>query len=211
MSVRIDIVATDAIPEYLNAVSLDIFRMWREFALGQRALGRTLMHPTGKYASSISMHRYGTRVTTVREGREFAVRQISHIAIIASSPDENIEKQINSIEYGHEMIDMLDYLDPNTRYPMHRSGMTPPIVSGGEQAFPRSAQGRGRVRQMWAQTRHLQSTGSARTPADKSQRGDSNTSGTGPAWTIPAMPAYEPAHILAELFAQSKGLEITVS
>lgn len=207
---RIDVVATDLIPEYLNAVSVDIFRLWRQFALGQTHLGgRSIAYPSGRYAASISMHRYGTRVTTVRSGREYHTRQISHIAIIA---DERLAPEAHLLEYGHKPIDMLEHLDPGRRYPMHRSGgYVPTHVRAGARNFPTSASGRARIRSMWSEIRQLRSTGSARTPDDPSERGDMNTSRTGPAWTIPAMPAYEPAHLLAELFASAKGLSITVS
>lgn len=206
---RIDIVSTDAVPEYLNNVSLDIFRMWREFALGHRHLnGRSIMHPTGRYAASISLHRYGSRVRTVRRGKEMFTRMVSHIAIIA---DERIAPEAAILESGHVGIDMLDHLRPGRLYPMHRGGAVPGSVSSIESGFPRASPGRRRVVQMWSQSRELSRTGEARTPRDKSHRKPSNTSGTGPAWWIPPMPKYEPAHLLAELYANAQGLDITVS
>lgn len=206
---QIEIISTDAVPEYLNAVSVEIFRLWREFALGSRHLGgRKLLYPTGRYASSISMVRRGSRVTTVRQGREFHTRMITSIAIVAN---EQAAPEAAILETGHKGIDMLQHLAPDTYYPMHRSGPVPASVRQGAASFPRDPSQRRRVRQIWSQIRETRATGRAKTPLDPSMRGPMNTSHTGPAWYIPPMPMYEPAHILAELYANAKGLDITVS
>lgn len=203
---KIDIVATDADPEYINSIGLEIFRLWREFASGQRHLGgRKIENPTGRYAASISIRRYGTRVG-IRTPGHIPTRVITRIAVIA---DATMAPEAVFLERGHRPIDMLNYLDLGKIYPMHRQGPTPQFVSGG--MLPHGAYGRRRVRQMWAQTRGGRASGYARTPASLANRGATNTSGTGPAWTIPAMPAYSPAQHLAELFANAKGVELTVT
>jgi hypothetical protein len=205
---RIDIISTDAMPEYLNTIGLEIFRLWRQFALGHIHLGgRSIAHPTGRYAAAISFRRYGSRIG-VRQPGQIPRRTINHIAIIA---DEDLAPEAAILETGHRGIDMLQHLQPGRFYPIHREAPTPGIVAGHYDAFPSSPYGRRRVRQMWSQTRQVGFRGFARTPSNPANRGAMNTSHTGPAWYVPPMPAYSPAQHLAELFANAKGVELTVT
>jgi hypothetical protein len=201
----IDIVATDQSPEYLNTVALEIFNKWVSFARGRSSLGgRTLLHPTGRYAASISIRRYGTR-HGVRSSGAIPTRTISHVAIIA---DEKLAPEAAILETGHRPIDMLQHLSPGRSYPIHRDSPLPGVAAGAE--FPTTPYGRSRVRKMWTVQRELGARGFARTPGLGSPRGASNTSGTGRAWTIPAMPSYSPAQILTDLINNQYDLRATV-
>lgn len=198
---QIDIISTDGNPTYLNQVSLEIFRMWQEFARGTRQLGgKRLMHPTGKYAAALSMRRYGSRVGA-RAAGQIPRRVLSHVAIIAN---EDVAPEAAILETGHRGIDMLQHLEPGQLYPIHREAPDSGFM-------PQYSMSRSGIRSLYSETRELQMAGYARTPGEGERRGPRNTSGTGPAWYIPPMPMYQPAHILADLFAAAKGLEITVS
>jgi hypothetical protein len=203
---KIDIIGTDVDPNYLNQVGLEIFHKWIDFARGRTALGgKTILYPTGRYAASITMRRYGTR-RGARVPGDIPTRTVTHIAIIA---DEKLAPEAAILETGHAQIDMLQHLAPGRAYPIHRNAPTPAgIVSGPD--FPRTSYGRAQVRKLWAVSREIGARGYARTPKNMAARGPSNTSGTGPAWTIPAMPAYAPAQILADL-VRNYGLQATVS
>lgn len=94
-------VLTDADPTTISEVALAIFRDWVAFALGQTSLGgRILVHPTGRYASSISMKKFDSR-----EG-------FSHVAIIA---DEGIAPEALFLETGHKAIDLKKLQAPGPR------------------------------------------------------------------------------------------------
>ena len=163
-------VYTDLDPTALNAVGQEVYRRWFEFALGKVALGgRHIMHPTGRYASAI----------------EFKQRSESRVAIIA---DEDIAPEAGILETGHGAIDLLKKLTPGRAYPMHRGtgGAAPQIASGP------------RAKKIWASVRAAGFSGYAVVPRSR-RPGSMNTSGRGPAWVIPPMPAYSPAAILAEL------------
>lgn len=165
---------TDLDPDALNAVGLDIFRRWTEFALGGASLGgKMLMNPTGRYASSISYRKYG----------------VARVAIIA---DEKIAPEASILETGHGPIDMLQAYTPGRVYKMGRSDGA--VAHVGMRQGPK----------VWAQLRHAANSGTARMPMTR-RPGKMNTSGTGPEWTIPEMPAYAPAKILAELAALMYG------
>ncbi len=213
---RIDIVATDADPAYLNQISLQIFQMWREFAIGHRSLGgEKLIHPSGKYAASISLRRYGSRVG-VRAAGEIPIRVLNHVAIIVN--EEQAPESV-WIEHGHKAFSMLPHLQPGRSYPISRWPQTPGVTSGPAEGFPSGAYGRSRVRHMWSESREASYEarsvggqtlgGYARTPTHGQPSG-SNRSGTGPAWTVPAMPAYAPAQHLVELF-ENEHMKITAS
>lgn len=172
MSIVYD-VFTDMDPDQLNAVGQEVFLKWIDFALGKEPLGgRRLMHPTGRYASAI----------------EFRASNRARVAIVA---DENIAPEAGILETGHGAVDLLQKLTPGRTYPMHRG-------TGG--AAPQIATGRG-ARRIWASVRAAGFAGFATVPRTRTP-GSSNTSRTGPAWVIPAMPAYSPALILAQWVAE---------
>lgn len=183
---RID-VYSDLKPAELNAIGLAIFKVWSEFALGQRRLGgRSLKQPTGAYQSSL----------------KFEVIGKGHVAVIS---DTGIAPHAKYIESGHRAVDMLMHLRAGRPYPMQRTGFFE--VSGGPQRFSINPQTgkRSRARSSGLlRAGHFVSSvnGIVRTPKDRSTLGSRmNTSRTGPAWTIPAMPAYSPTKLLMALFA----------
>lgn len=183
---RID-VYSELQPKQLNKIGLAVFKAWTEFALGQRALGgRRLRQPTGIYASAL----------------RFEVLGKNHVAVMV---DEWIAPHAKIIESGHRQFDMLDYLTPGKAYPMTRNSFKP--VAGASTRYAinpqtgrRARTGSGVVRA----GRFVPSmTGIVRAPASReSLQGRYNTSGRGPAWTVPAMPAYAPARLIAALFAR---------
>lgn len=200
----IDIVATDQDQQYLNDVGLEVFRRWVDFARGRTSLGgQMIKNPTGRYAASISMRRYGTREGVRRPG-EIPTRTVSHIAIIA---DEKLAPEAGILETGHRQVDMLQYLQPGKSYPIGRVGQAPTAISGLE--FSSSSYGRSRIRKMWTLARQSGGKGFARTPSG-AVRGASNTSHTGRAWVIPPMPIYSPSQILVDLIRNTYGLDASV-
>jgi hypothetical protein len=163
-------VYTDLMPEALTAIGIEIYRLWIAFALGGFRLGGNIvMHPTGRYASSISFRRFGR----------------SHIAIIA---DPQIAPEAAILERGHAPIDMKTKLRQGQAYPMHRgepghygsAGYGRAILAIG----PR-ARASGRQRNIWAAPRSAGFSGFA------------TVGKTG--WVIPAMRAFAPAQHLADL------------
>jgi hypothetical protein len=172
-------VYSDGDPKELNAISLAIYRVWVEFALGQRTLGgRRLLKPTGSYASSIKIEMQGK----------------NHVSIMA------VGETAETLEKGHRSYSMLQYLSPGSRIPIHRSGFVqgpgPRYSINPRTGLPSRARSSG-VRVTGRFVSSL--SGIVRVPKEVS---GSNTSGTGPAWTVPAMPAYAPTRHLADLFRQ---------
>jgi hypothetical protein len=178
---RID-VFSDGDPAELNAVTLAIFEVWTSWALGQRTLGgRRLRQPTGTYASALRVE---------AEGK-------NHVAIFV---DESVAPHAEYLETGHKAYSMLDYLTPGMRIPIKRTG----FVAGPGLRYainPRTGQAsRARSSGLYRAGRFVSALhGIVRVPRQASGQ---NTSGTGPAWTVPAMPAYSPARNIAALFGR---------
>jgi hypothetical protein len=183
---RID-VYSDLQPKQLNEIGLAVFKAWTEFAMGQRRLGgRQLKQPTGTYASSL----------------RFEVLGKNHVAVIS---DETIAPHAKILETGHRQFDMLDYLAPGKAYPITRT--TFKAVPGASIRYAinpatgrRARTGSGLLRG----GRFVPSvTGIVRTPMSRERLGGRlNTSGRGPAWTVPAMAAYSPSRLIAALFSR---------
>lgn len=131
---------------------------------------------------------------TGRYASSIQFRQIGFARVMVMA-NTGIAPEALTIERGHQAINMLQHLAWGRLYPMHR-GTQFAYVGGGA-----------RGRRMWAQARETGFNGFARTPYDGTARG-ANTSGTGPAWTVPAMPAYSPAKILADLVRETYGVEV---
>ena len=132
-------VRTNVPPEAVNAISLEIFLRWVDFALGRTALnGKRLIYPTGRYAASI----------TFRKENAWTV------AIVA---DENIAPEAVFIEHGHGAVDLKTRLQHGRAYPMHRHvgstmGTSLRRIGSGPASFrPR----------MWAEVRARESSGFA--------------------------------------------------
>ena len=183
---RID-VYSDLSAKELNAVGLAVFRVWSEFAMGQRRLGgRRIREPTGVYASSLRMEVVGK----------------NHVAVIA---DTSIAPHAKILETGHRAFSMLDHLTPGKAYPITRrrfmeSAAAPTNYAYNPRTGRRARTGSGLMR---GGTFVPTITGIVRTPVDRSSiAGRTNTSGRGPAWTVPAMPAYSPARLIAALFSR---------
>lgn len=97
-------VYTNADPGEISEVSLAIYLEWLEFAEGLgRIGGKRLVHPTGKYAKSLSMSKEG----------------LNHTAIIA---DEKVAPEALWLEVGHGPVDLKESLTQGRAYPIHRGG-----------------------------------------------------------------------------------------
>lgn len=179
---RID-VYSDGDPEELNAVGLAIFRVWSEFGMGQRAIGgRRFRQPTGTYASALRIEAQGK----------------NHVAVFV---DETVAPYAKALETGHKAFSMLDHLTPGMRIPIKRTGFVAGPSPYRFSVNPRTRQAsRARSSGLYRAGRFVAALyGIVRVP--QSAKG-SNTSGTGPAWTVPAMPAYSPARNIAAMFGQ---------
>jgi hypothetical protein len=118
---------------------------------------------------------------------------VSKVAIIA---DADMAPEAQILETGHKAVNLLEKLQRGRTYPMGRAGGMPFVGAGP------------RARAIWAEARHAAFPGFATVPTGK-PRNPMNTSGTGPAWTIPAMAAYSPAKILADLVKEKYGSKVT--
>jgi hypothetical protein len=82
------LVRTDLAPEFVTQVGLEIFKQWADFAAGiGDADGKRLVHPTGRYESSIS----------------FAQTGVATVAIVA---DPAISPAAAVLETGHGIVDL---------------------------------------------------------------------------------------------------------
>jgi hypothetical protein len=100
------VVVTDLSPEAVNAIGMEIFKQWVEFASGNRvADGKYLLHPTGRYARAIHYQREGEAT----------------VAIVA---DESVAPEAHVLETGHQAVDLKQKLTKGRRYPMHRGART---------------------------------------------------------------------------------------
>lgn len=173
-------VMTDMDPQTVTAVSREIYRRWVDFALGRSKLGiNTLMHPTGRYASSIQFKRWSATKISV-------------------FTDDNLAPEAEILEHGHGPIDLKKKLQPGKAYPMHR---------GREGQFGSAGYGKpvlnrtvaGRMKNIWARPRARGFTGFARVPTKI-------TAANATSWIIPRMPAYAPAQYLVDLIRQAEVL-----
>lgn len=179
---RIDVFSDDN-PQELNAITLAIFKVWSEWSLGQRALGgRRLRQPTGTYASALRVEMQGKNHATV-------------------FVDTNVAPHAEALETGHRAYSMLDYLTPGMRIPINRTGFVPGNTGLRYAVNPVTGRAsRARSSGLYRAGRFVSALyGIVRVPKTASGR---NTSNTGPAWTVPAMPAYSPARNIAAMFGQ---------
>ena len=132
-------VITDLPPAMLNTVGLEVFRLWTEFALGGTPLNRfRIHHPTGRYASSLSMRSIGP-------------------AAVAIMADERIAPEAGILEVGHDEIDLKQF--QNLR------GQVFPIHRGAAQIAPIAQRPGQKARSVWAQVRSSGFNGFARMPS----------------------------------------------
>jgi len=95
---------TNASPEDLTDIQLEIFRMWSSFATGGMSLNHKIIrNPGGRYARSLRMEQHG----------------LNSVAVLA---DESIAPEAHFLEGGHDEIDMKKYLTPGKSYPLHYGG-----------------------------------------------------------------------------------------
>lgn len=164
-------IKTDLPPERIDQIGLAIYEAWVNFALGKTSLGgHRLLHPTGRYAASISFKRTGS----------------ASVAIMA---DESIAPEALTLEVGHGAIDFKTRF-PGRTFPMHRGEEG---VYGGHGFAPPFRSLRPSI---WAQVRDRGKTGFATVPT---REGIVKRPELGRSWIIPAMPAYSPAKHLADL------------
>jgi hypothetical protein len=185
---------TDLDPEMLGAVAAETYYTWLMFSVGQTDIGgKTLKHPSGRYASALSWKKTG----------------VNRVSIIA---DEDAVPEVGIIEDGSPEIDLKSkmltpdkskrskdgylyrtlYLRPDQWREAPSIGMDS-IAStlGGDRL-------KSRLGKMWAQPRpHV----------DPKSRGPftmTNKPGSSP-WRIPAMAPYAPAMILAQQLQSAYG------
>lgn len=183
---------TDLDPDQLGNVAAQTYYTWLMFSLGKTDIGgKTLKHPSGRYASAISWRKTGrNRVSIIAD--DDAVPEVGIIE--DGSPEVDLKEKMLTPDKSKRTKDgylyRTLYLRPDQWREAPMIGMDS-IVSafGGERLASR-------LGRMWAQPR----------PAvDPKSRGPftmTNRPGSSP-WRIPAMAAYAPAAILAqELQAQ---------
>jgi hypothetical protein len=132
-------IITDMDPETITAVGLKIAEKWIRFALGAETLGgKMLMHPTGRYASSIRFQQTGQ----------------ARVAIIA---DEKKAPEGAILEEGHGAIDLKQTMFGKT-IPLFR-GTPGQYGSAGYGAPILDTTPMGRRKNVWAQPRAQGYTG----------------------------------------------------
>ena len=175
------VIKTDLRPVDVTRVGVELFLKWMEFALGRGSLdGKRLVYPTGRYASSL----------------RFEQRDEATVAIVA---DEAIAPEALWLEVGHGEFD-LKKMAPSLSgrgIPMHRPLAAAVLSPGAAMAHFKATGvrriGAGPARpSMWAEVRAAGGSGYASFGPDSDP--DS--------WIIPAMPAYAPAHVLAQIAAR---------
>lgn len=186
-------VMTDADPQTLTQIAVDTFKMWVAFSLGQSDLGgktQVLMHPSGKYASSISWKRTGE----------------SSIAIIA---DESIAPESDWVERGRAGFSikaaMLGKGNTKTSKAGYRYRFIPFSANPPKPSFSvanvitNSRGGRMPTRavKMWAKKAAGAGYSGGAIMSDKPGSAT---------WIIPPMPAYSPAKILSDMIRTSYGV-----
>ncbi len=187
-------VQTDLDPQALTQVAIDTFKIWLAFALGQSDLGgktRTLMHPSGKYASSISWRKTGE----------------SEVAIIA---DESVAPEANWIESGRSAFSIKAAMLGKGKTKISKAGYryrfipftanAPTPKFNMSSIITNSKGGRLPIRsvKMWAKASANRGYKGGAVMTDKP---GSST------WISPPMPAYSPAKILSDMIREGYGVK----
>jgi hypothetical protein len=185
--VKVYDIFTDLDPDQLGNVAAETYYQWLMFSVGKTDIGgKTLKHPSGRYASALSWRNTGRNT----------------VAILA---DEDTVPEVGIIEDGSPAIDLKAkmltpdkakrskdgylyrtlYLRPDQWREAPSIGMDSVVSAfGGERLA-------GRLGKIWAQPRPY---------VDPKSRGPftmTNRPGGSP-WRIPAMAPYAPAAILAQ-------------
>lgn len=190
-------VKTNLNPEQLTELAAETYRLWLAFALGSQAIGgKTLAHPSGRYAAALSWRRTGE----------------ASIAIIA---DESTP-EVGWIEYGRQGADIREAMLSGGNAKIGKDGYAYRVVpirpddwrdtpSLGASDIMASAGGeklRPGIAKLWA---------TARPPVDGASRfvtmsaNPAAHSKGADAWKVPPMPAFAPASILSDLMRQEFG------
>lgn len=170
-------VQTDLDPAMLSAVGLNLFKKWVDFAMGRTPLnGRSIMHPTGRYASHIRFARTG----------------VASVAIWVPVTKDNPEGGI--LESGHKRVDLKEYFARGTVFRMHRGDQGDYGSAGYGNAHNAYSLARSPAGNKGAMTRGKKLWASARSHG---QSGFARVGLTG--WIIPPMAAYSPAGTLVDL------------
>lgn len=183
-------VFTDLNPDELTEVAVETYRLWLRFALGEKSIGgRTLAHPSGRYAAAISWRRKGR----------------STIAIIA---DEQLAPEALWIEDGHSPADILSamlsggkvsadghrYRRVSLKAGTGRGGQAAPMSGLDMNAITTSSATGGGAspmfKTMWAERRDGAEPDRVRTMTDRPGAAK---------WQVPAFAPYAPAAILADM------------
>lgn len=191
-------VHTNLDPEQLTELAAETYRIWLRFALGQESIGgKTLRHPSGRYAAALSWQRTGA----------------ASIAIIA----DETTPEVGWIEYGRQGADIREAMLGSGNTKMGKDGYAyrvvpirpddereePPTLgsadilsnAGGERL-------RSGVAKMWATPRPYVHGGSRF--VTMSANPQAHQKGRD-AWKVPPMAAYAPGQILSELLRQEFG------
>jgi hypothetical protein len=185
---------TNLNPDQLGAVAAETYYTWLMFSVGKTDIGgKTLKHPSGRYASALSWRKTGrARISIIAD--EDAVPEVGLIENGASAIDLK-SKMLTSDKAKRSKAGYLYrplYLRPDQWREAPQVGMDS-IVSafGGERLSSR-------LGKIWA---------APRPNVDPKSRGPytmTNRPGASP-WRIPAMTAYAPAAILAQQLQSQYG------
>lgn len=178
---------TDLDPDQLGNVAAETYYTWLMFSVGKTDIGgKTLKHPSGRYASAISWRKTGrNRVSIIAD--DDAVPEVGIIE--DGSPAVDLKSSMLTPEKSKRSKDGYLY---RTLYLRPDQWREAPMINmdsivsafGGERLASR-------LGKMWAQPRPF---------VDPKSRGPftmTNKPGASP-WRIPAMAAYAPAAILAQ-------------
>jgi hypothetical protein len=183
-------VYTNMNPEELTGIAAETFRRWLAFAQGKEAIGgRTLAHPSGRYAASISWKKTG----------------VASVAIFA---DEKIAPEAQWIEEGRAGVDMKSVMlgKGNTKrskdgylyraIPIRSDSFSPVFGPGAIRTTASGESIKKGVAKLWAEPRSTYSSDRLVTM--------SNRPGSA-SWKIPVFQPYAPAHILKTLLENKYG------
>ena len=178
-------VNTDLDPMALTELAIVTFQKWVSFALGKESIGgNRLMHPTGRYAASMSYKQTG----------------VSTVAIIA---DEKLAPEGGWIESGRAGFSLKDKMLQGKNVRRSKAGYLYrwiPINKGTDSlAHAFRVKAHSPVsKQIWASIREKAGKGNVEFALMSNKPGSAS-------WIIPPMPAYSPAKILADAIREQYG------
>ena len=187
------IITTDLPPEAVNQVGRYIAAKWVAFALGSESLNnRRIIYPSGRYAAAIKYKNTG----------------FSEFTIAVPENMKTLPEAL-MLESGHGEIDLKKKLQQGKAYKMHRESVDTNRGPG------RRTTPEGLLRTSFnttlnaTQMRRTRSTGKRAMMYIEMRKADATGYASfGPnskpeSWIIPAMPAYSPSKVLADLAVQA--------